>query len=700
MHRLCGMLTALVCISVVLGPARLTRAQFADWSHTQWQCRRKVTVTVPRDVPVERLVGTVRFMTFGHLKPDGSDLRVRAARRDVPFRILHVGPGDEVTVAFGLIPDMSSYVFYFGNPAADAPDEKLDINAGLLLEVRNFPGGQFKNLTQTKAMFARARRVMGVRFIGNVFQGYNPFGSPSNFVARYSGFLNIIQPGTYTFASTSTHTSFLLVDGKQVVACRAWRRAPYRAPRGARFTGKVRLDAGVHAFEYYHVHTWGTPTTAVAAWKPPGARRFVQIPPGAFVPVGRAKPGPLQKRRARITPDFTFTRTEAVLTPDGVGHLQRYRFTDGTAAINHKNYTALWDFGDGITSSLWQPTHVYLTDGPVKVSLTVRGPLGRATSVQQVVVGRDWSRQAARHADQLKTYYNLVRGYDFAKMPTKHVVRSAYFFERLGKYRDMVDVSRQLVFDRTDLKERDRRERGLAVVDVLRHKLARPGETLKFLARLEETSASQNLKARFAISAGRINLDDLHRFDEARKNYNRVVANYPRAKRKMRRRALIGLGNAAWLAHDGVSATTHYERAEKISPEKKDRPGKPVMVGHLSRVIEETLRQGELSRAEEHLEMWEWERPTDRLGGYSTILRSKLFIARERHNEAVRHLRALLATTPRSHYAPEALILMAKCLQGQEKFREAAAALRKLLVDYPESGLAKKAAKQLKSLEP
>ena len=130
------MLTVLVCVSAVLGPVRPTRAQFADWSHPKWQCRRKVTVSVPTGVSPERLTGTVRFMTFGHLKPDGSDLRVRVARRDVPFRILHVGPGDEVIVAFRLIPNMGNYVFYFGNPAAAAPDEKLEIKAGLLLEVQ------------------------------------------------------------------------------------------------------------------------------------------------------------------------------------------------------------------------------------------------------------------------------------------------------------------------------------------------------------------------------------------------------------------------------------------------------------------------------------------------------------------------------------------------------------------------------------
>jgi hypothetical protein len=193
---------------------RAAGAQFADWFNLDWQSRRKVTVTVPENVPTDRLTGVATIMTFGSAKPDGSDLRIFLAGREIPCQILRVGPGDALTVAFSLIPNQNSYYFYFGNPQAPASSEKLDLKAGLLLEVRGLPGGECRTLAEARDMFGRARHIEGADFVPNVFYGYNPFGPPDNFIARYSGFLNITKDGSYTFATSSTYRSFLLVDGK------------------------------------------------------------------------------------------------------------------------------------------------------------------------------------------------------------------------------------------------------------------------------------------------------------------------------------------------------------------------------------------------------------------------------------------------------------------------------------------------------
>ena len=692
----------LLCLVGLLMATRPAGAQFADWFDLNWQCRRKVTVTLLENVPAERLAGVATFMTFGGLKSDGSDLRCVLSGRELPLRVLQVGPGDQVTVAFALVPNQSTYFFYFGNPKASASAEALELKAGLLLEVRGLPTGNFNTLNQTRDLFGRSRNMEGAGFVENVFMGFNPFGPPENFVARYSGYLNITHPGSYTFASGSTHNSFLLVDDKLVVTCRAGDGPPGRA----RFTGTVRLETGVHLFEYYHVHTSGDPVAA-ADWQAPGAEGFVPIPATVFVPVVRAVVGPLQRSQERVSPDFGIVRSEAVLKPDGVTCLERYRFSDRTAAINHTNYSAGWDFGDGITSKSWEPSHVYLVDGPVKVTLAIEGPLGKFSSVQQFVVGRNWSAQTGSALDQLGDYYDLVRGYDFAAMPTGHLVRAAYFFERLEKYADMVAVSRRLIFERKDLMPGDRVERGLAVVDVLRNQLKDRAEALKFLRQLERDSTSDDVKARFAILAGEVSLENLaenergpETFEEVRVIFNRVLSGYPGAGQEWVRRALIGLGDVAWLARDGAAAADFYKRAERIPIKEKSALREPVRVGHLARVIEEMLRQGELDSAEESLREWEWERPSDRLVGYSTILRAKLLIARGQFDQARRQLETLVAVNPTSLYAPEALLLTANCLQAREKMSEAARVLRRLMVEYPESDLTETAAKRLKTLEP
>ena len=55
-------------------------------------------------------VAVAKFMTHGFLKGDGSDLRIIAKGKEIPSRVLTVGPGDEVTVAFQLVVGVETYV--------------------------------------------------------------------------------------------------------------------------------------------------------------------------------------------------------------------------------------------------------------------------------------------------------------------------------------------------------------------------------------------------------------------------------------------------------------------------------------------------------------------------------------------------------------------------------------------------------------
>lgn len=692
-RRTLRLVAAMAAGLVCPGPAA---AQYADWFNSQWTCRRTVTVTVPTGVDADRLVGVASFLTYGNLAPGGKDLRVSVSggRRDLPFRVLARGPGDQVTVAFRLLPNVTGYQVYFGNPQSPAPEEPLQVNAGLLLEVRDFRGGPFDSLEQVKARWSSAGRLMGADFVPGVFFGYNPFGPNQNFVAHYAGVLNLAQGGQYEFATSSTNASFLLVDDQAVTG---W-PGSHGPERQARHTGTVKLEAGLHRFEYYHVHTWGDPV-AVAAWRPPGTQQFVAVPASAFLPVARGTAEPLRMYGVPVAPDFTYNRSEAVLTPDGLGFLQRYSFKDRTAGINRTYASAVWDFGDGITSTLWEPVHVYLADGPAKVKLSIKGPTGTGESTAELVIGRDWSRQAEPPTDTLADDYDLVRGYDFAAMPTAHLVRGAYFFERLKKYQDLVKVSRILVFDRSDVGDDALRERGDSVAEVLSRKLSDPDEARRFLDKLEARAGAIDLKAHFAVEAAQL-LTDRRQLESARRGFQRVLTDYPRTDAVTRRRALVGLGDVAWLAHDGKSAADSYARADAIALFGLDAKQRAVRTGHLARVIEEMLRQNELESAEENLNTWEWERPPDRLEGYSTVLRARLLIRRSDFAGAAEHLSALVAVNPRSLYAPEALSLLADCLQAQGKFDDARAALQRILVEYPESPMVAKARQRLQTLHP
>lgn len=57
---------------------------------------------------------------------------------------------------------------------------------------------------------------------------------------------------------------------------------------------------------------------------------------------------------------------------------------------NYSNYPTfsadyLWDFGDGTTSTEWQPIHTYKKSGTFDVSLTINGPCNRKTTKKMII---------------------------------------------------------------------------------------------------------------------------------------------------------------------------------------------------------------------------------------------------------------------------------------------------------------------------
>ncbi len=111
-----------------------------------------------------------------------------------------------------------------------------------------------------------------------MFHRYNPFWpDPEPFLSQYQGTLRIARPGLYRFFTSSQDCSFLLIDGKLVVAAPG-RHGPVH---DSRIRGQVNLSAGPHEFQYLHAAA-GANACMVAAWQPPGSAKPEPIPPEAL----------------------------------------------------------------------------------------------------------------------------------------------------------------------------------------------------------------------------------------------------------------------------------------------------------------------------------------------------------------------------------------------------------------------------------
>ena len=690
--------TSRVLLVVVLSAAaawpRPACAQSGGWWKSPWKARRVMNAAVPEGVEADEPVAVARFLTHGCLNEDGGDIRVIARGREVPSRVLHVGPGDEVRIAFQLLVGVDAYQVYYGNPKATPPAYDWDIRAGLLMEVRKYRGGGFNDLRQALATWDRSAEVLGVDFVPRVYFGHNPFGPTGAFMSRYAGWLRVEKPGRYEFATSSSNGSFLLVDGTEVVSWPGW-HGPI--PR-ARHRGTIDLKPGRHKLEYYHIHPSGD-GRAVAAWQPPDTLRPVVIPAEAFLPVTRAVVQPAETYRQQVTPDFDFKRREAPLELDLDTFLHRYSFRDISGHIDRRYYRPLWDFGDGIEADVWIPDHVYLAAGTYTVTYRLKGVRGTFTTVQRIVVERDWTRQTSEEdVETLEQYYPIVSAYDFAGMPSSSLRAVCEMFERLGKYDDVIRVGRVLLFGSREVDDDVLSRETERLAGVYLDKRRDAASAIEVYLNGARRVKSADRKARLETRAGRVALEETSDAPRAKTLFEQALSRRDAVRPETRRHALLGLAEVAVLTGDAGEARRLLAEADAIDVTRPREGGAAVRVGSLSRAVEDYLRRNEFQAATELLDTWEWEYPLDRLVGYSTLLRARLHVQREEYARAARLLTSLVRVNPKSNYAAEALMTAAACRLKLGDNPGARDTYNRVLTEYPESPYVKDALKRLEQI--
>lgn len=679
----------IVALLLVL-PGRALAAGRMVWWNTKWEYRRTVQAyATPSGFPGDD-VAWVSFTGGGQVKPDGSDVRVVADKDLVPSKVLFVGRGDQVTVAFKVIPNVAYYEIYFGNESADPPKEDWQIRRGCLLETREYNGGDPKDWGGMQDILKRANRVMGRAFVEKVFLGHNPFGPSVNNVNIYTGALVCPKAGNYTFYTTSDDASFLLVDGKMVVQWPGW----HGAVRDARHKGQVDLTQGLHKLEYYHVQAGGS-QYAVAAWQVPGSGTITVIPNTSFAPVQRAQLGYYQTRSQRGgMADFWAENAGEALLEESDNYLIRMKFDNRTSAGVRASGRCEWDFGDGNTLRAISPEHIYFSRG----TYTVRLWAGKKTNVfeAKVVVDRDWWRGVLdQNIDKVEDYLPMVAKYEWGQMPGDDLRNAVIFFERLGKKDRVLELCNILLDVTRELSDDRRLEIAGKVADLYRER-GESGEAARTLQLAADRAAKDAVKAELLVRAGDIQYEDLRDAEAAMRSFDAAVRDHAAVGGMLIRRAYIGLGDAARLGlrQEGEKAQKEalafYEKALAVKYENTTLRRDQLLVAAAGRAVEDYLRRDELDTAWSYLESWRLRSPLDMLTGNWIVLYARYLIARGKIEPALDELALLLEVTPRNNYAPEALVVKAEAWLRLKKPERAREALEDLADDYPESALAER----------
>ena len=210
-------------------------------------------------------------------------------------------------------------------------------------------------------------------------------------------------------------------------------------------------------------------------------------------------------------------------------------------------------------------------------------------------------------------------------------------------------------------------------------------------ALIKAAGMSQNaaVSAAMLVRAARIHLA-MHHEAKAEKLLALVLRTYaPRTRGSAVRQARIALGDVWRLRGNYQKARDLYQQAGPA----RAVIGKSVIItkGDFARHVEAYVKSSEFAWAEQYLDKWEDAYPTDKLEGYSTLLRVRLLEAHRKHAEAAAEAETLADVNPASNYAAELLMHAAKAYRRLGMPAKSKPLLERIIGDYPESAFAAEA---------
>jgi PKD repeat protein len=739
-------LTAILCC-----PERLLAQPFQRGG-AEFDAMRQVSLPADKDFAVV----VVPFFHHGKIAPDGKNVIVSTRdQKLVATRILQLGPGDYCKLAFETARGQKNYeIFYGGEGLANDKAPAWTNNDGLLLETRVYKDCNLNRVESVREAFNSAPPI-GADYVDAVSHAENPFSStPGPFFSRYSGYLRINAGGAYGFMTSSQDCSFLLIDDKVVTEAPGAHRPRYDAPPDLR--KNINLNPGAHKFEYYHAAT-SAETMMIAAWEPSPADAKPKpqaIPPDAFrvSAIGRAQAGFVTMREVKLVPDFTMTVAGDVPLPDNDRPLIGVQFNDLSPAALTMKSKLLWEFGDGQTAEVANPTHVYLHPGLYTVKLTIKRSMKPFTMANRVYVDRPhMAKRDEAKAHKLEDYLPIVATYDARTLDAaglrQLVAAYQWKIDRLLAPLDP-DAEKDKPKKGKEKPEANPDEASAETVESKEQIEAKRAEARKYMelavavgkaALVEESEATGDedlyplaaivgpmardrlgdsltaghiwagatrkiskpeLRAECEIEAADVAINDLGNAKAAKTFLDSATSHLPKdATGAVASRLKRVWGDYHAMSGNGEEARKAYAEAEAVLNSTRNNTERTAWQGAYSRSTEQFLKTAEWDRAVMEIRSWEREFPIDRIDGYMTLLYARYWAGRQMYPRAIALSEQLLAVNPSSAYVDQLLLVAADCEVKRGEPDRALATLHSLIKDYPGSPLVPLVKKNIAALE-
>ncbi|MBO7655153.1 MAG: hypothetical protein J6U40_09555, partial [Kiritimatiellae bacterium] len=355
----------ILCVGLVLP---LFAAE-VPWADPTAPVRKLLQVEPFRDVPYCTATTTFflddRYRGFSLFTADGQSRDCRLLEQR----------GSRYAILFEAYPGETLHLY--PTEEGSLPPRVEKHSSGLLHQTRTYDGRAVQTLAEFEALW-REGKPQGARFEEQIFLGYNPFGPNTNTLHRFEGFLRVTAPGEITFCIASTDAAFLLIDGKPVAA---WPGShPVQEGLDGSRNGKANLAPGNHAITFLQAN--GRPEhISIAAMTLPGETRHRVIPPERFTPAVYAKVGPLVNREGQPQPEFIWEHREMFSLTGGGIYDHTFESAVKDPAVQH-----LWRFQDGACVTGRVARHLFFSEGPAAVTLTLTHAGSRTETRQTVQV--------------------------------------------------------------------------------------------------------------------------------------------------------------------------------------------------------------------------------------------------------------------------------------------------------------------------
>jgi tetratricopeptide (TPR) repeat protein len=651
-------------MAVCLGAIPPTVRAAEGWWDGDWRFRYALDVSPAGGGDVAH----VRFNIPPGARPDGRDARVIDANgRTISREVMFYEPALYGVVAFDCSAGGRNYWLYLGNPTAPAPSRDWTAEAGVFLTTRQMAGSLApRNLKEMLNTLKSSQRSFGATFRPNIYDGFNPLGEPDNYVSIYRGWLRVRSAGKYLFATISDDASFLLIDGKEIVSWPGLHTAQggVRAQRNKR----VDLKAGLHRIDYYHCDV-GEEQAAMAVWAPPGARQPSVIGKSYFVPVRMAIPGSLEILNQTLAPDFNAVQEDWIKIGDQTYTL--YKFTDASTLTSGRIVGRSWEFSDGSKARGAEVEKMFCRADDYQVKLTVNDDRNRASTVERPFrVHAVDNLEAGNDQFGRQTFAGVALSMKLDELDAPDAAAAAELLID-QQFHDEAAALYESILSRGDLDAGDLKL-SEAYLGLLLGPMEQPERGIKLTRRaLSRVSKNVPLAVGLLLRIGRIEMDELARPQDALVDFKAAQLRLDGAKSDdamLRRNVLIALGDGHRAQGHADEAYEAYAAAEAIVLPNVDV--KPFDVSSYALTVESHLLRRQYDEARKILDQWENEHPTERLTGYSSLLRSRLEFRQGNLKKAIGEIEAYLSCDPVGLFAKQALLHLGDlCLRAEKGAR-------------------------------